>query len=123
MYEIPAATSDIQRAPIRVVEYTPQFYAQADLDFFFSNFTFSSSKALATCLCLIKNPTFARGTSGEAGLELEYVVAPVNPITVTLYHVGGKQMGASPKNFLDVIDTSYCTSGGGDDTTHVYNFT
>jgi len=75
MYEIPAATSDIQRAPIRVVEYTPQFYAQADLDFFFSNFTLiTKQKQLegidnVACAWLRIPPLL--GVPQEADLELD----------------------------------------------------
>jgi hypothetical protein len=38
----------------------------------------------------------------------------VNPQRVTLYQVGDIYEGASFNNFLDAIDGSYCTSGGGD---------
>jgi hypothetical protein len=39
----------------------------------------------------------------------------VYPQKVTLYQVGDLVEGASFNNFLDAIDGSYCTSGGGDD--------
>jgi tripeptidyl-peptidase I len=39
----------------------------------------------------------------------------VYPQSVTLYQVGDIYEGATFNNFLDAIDGSYCTSGGGDD--------
>jgi tripeptidyl-peptidase-1 len=39
----------------------------------------------------------------------------VYPQKVTLYQVGDTIVGASFNNFLDALDASYCTSGGGDD--------
>jgi tripeptidyl-peptidase-1 len=44
--------------------------------------------------------------------------SPVYPQKVTLYQVGDIVEGASFGNFLDAIDASYCTSGGGDDATN-----
>jgi hypothetical protein len=41
----------------------------------------------------------------------------VYPQKVTLYQTGDSVEGASFNNFLDAIDASYCTSGGGDDST------
>lgn len=38
----------------------------------------------------------------------------VYPQTVTLYQVGDIYESATFNNFLDAIDGSYCTSGGGD---------
>ena len=41
----------------------------------------------------------------------------VYPQKVTLYQTGDLVEGASFNNFLDGIDGSYCTSGGGDNPT------
>jgi len=122
LYEIPAATSNVQNNPLGIVEYTPEFFSQSDLDLFFSNF---SSKQKQTTpdiedidnvgLGSTANPSF--GSSGEANLDLEYSMALVNPITVRLYQVGDTVEGASFNNFLDAIDASYCTYEGGDDPT------
>ena len=40
------------------------------------------------------------------------------PQKVTLYQTGDTVEGASFNNFLDAIDGSYCTSGGGDNPTY-----
>jgi tripeptidyl-peptidase-1 len=40
----------------------------------------------------------------------------VYPQTVTLYQTGDSVEGASFNNFLDALDSSYCTYEGGDDT-------
>lgn len=40
------------------------------------------------------------------------------PEKVTLYQTGDTVEGASFNNFLDAIDGSYCTSGGGDNPTY-----
>lgn len=39
---------------------------------------------------------------------------PVYPQKVDLYQIGDLVEGATFNNFLDALDSSYCTSGGGD---------
>jgi tripeptidyl-peptidase-1 len=77
LYEIPAATSNVQNNPIGVVEYTPEFYSQSDLDLFFSNFSSHQKQTTPDVedvdnvgLGSTANPSF--GSSGEANLDLEY---------------------------------------------------
>lgn len=53
--------------------------------------------------------------NGESDLDLEYAMALVYPQNVTLFQVGDLVEGASFNDFLDALDGSYCTSGGGDD--------
>jgi tripeptidyl-peptidase I len=46
--------------------------------------------------------------------KLILIPRAVYPQKVTLYQVGDPITGASFNNFLDALDASYCTSGGGD---------
>jgi len=77
LYEIPAATSNVQNYPLGIVEYTPQQFSQSDLDIFFSNFS-TKQKQTTPDIEDIDNynvgstnaPSF--GISGESNLDLEY---------------------------------------------------
>jgi len=53
----------------------------------------------------------------EASLDLQYGIALTYPQKVQVLLVGDKIEGdyTSFNNFLDALDKSYCTSGGGDD--------
>lgn len=46
------------------------------------------------------------GYNGESDLDLEYAMALVYPLQVTLYQVGDVVEGASFNDFLDGIDVS-----------------
>jgi tripeptidyl-peptidase-1 len=52
---------------------------------------------------------------GEASLDLQYGIALSYPQKVKAFVVGDQIQSASFNNFLDALDASYCTSGGGDD--------
>ena len=47
----------------------------------------------------------------------DYVTPLVYPQKVTLYQTGDLVEGASFNNFLDALDSSYCTYSGGDSAT------
>lgn len=77
LYQIPTASSNVQTNPIGIVEYTPEFYSQSDLDLFFSNFSKAQKQTTPDVedidnvgLGSTANPSF--GSSGEANLDLEY---------------------------------------------------
>lgn len=119
LYLIPPVFTSNPKNSFGIVEYTPQAYLQSDLNLFFANFSKNQVQ---------KTPIFdsidggvdqtqQQGFeyNGESDLDLEYGMALVNPIKVTLYQVGDVVEGASFNNFLDAIDGSYCTFEGGDD--------
>jgi tripeptidyl-peptidase-1 len=84
---------------------------------------------------IVQTSTQSFNDNGEADLDLQYAIALgesriyysrcllksktyiVYPQKVTLYQTGDMVEGASFNNFLDAIDASYCTSGGGDNPT------
>ncbi len=104
-----------------IVEYTPQSYRPGDLDLFFSNFSRhqvgSRPKLAAIDGGVLQQTNASFDFNGESDLDLQYAMALVYPQKVLLYQVGDLVEGASFNNFLDAIDASYCTSGGGDDPT------
>ncbi|KAF6238225.1 hypothetical protein HO173_003505 [Letharia columbiana] len=106
-----------------IVEYTPQAYLQSDLNLFYSNLARQIPSGTAPTLDSIdggvdQTSTQSFDDNGESDLDLQYAIALVYPQKVTLYQTGDLVEGASFNNFLDGIDSSYCTSGGGDNPTY-----
>lgn len=122
------------------MEYTPQAYLQPDLNLFYSNLARQIPSGTAPTVDLIdgaivQTTTQSFDDNGESDLDLQYAIAlgksksylllrivrpnicAVYPQKVTLYQTGDTVEGASFNNFLDAIDASYCTSGGGDNPT------
>ena len=100
-----------------IVEYTPQSYIGTDLDLFFSNYSkFQVQKRpiLDSIDGGFVSDAQNLNLNAESDLDLEYAMALVNPIKVTLYQVGDipEQNFTSFNNFLDALDASYCA---GDD--------
>ncbi|TVY68680.1 Tripeptidyl-peptidase sed1 [Lachnellula suecica] len=105
-----------------IVEYTPQAYLQSDLNLFYANLQREIASGYGPTVDLIDGATVQTTTqsfddNGESDLDLQYAISLVYPQKVTLYQTGDAVEGASFNNFLDAIDASYCTSGGGDDPT------
>ncbi|KAH6712325.1 peptidase S8/S53 domain-containing protein [Leptodontidium sp. MPI-SDFR-AT-0119] len=103
-----------------IVEYTPQAFLQTDLNLFYANLARQIPSATGPTIDLIDGAVVQTTSksfdyNGESDLDLEYAIALVYPQKVTLYQTGDTVEGASFNNFLDAIDGSYCTSGGGDD--------
>lgn len=121
LYRIPLGVTANPENSYGIVEYTPQAYLQGDLDLFFANF--SKNQVQRTPIFnsidggVLQTEVQSFQFNGESDLDLEYAMALVNPIPVTLYQVGDLVQGASFNNFLDAIDGSYCTYKGGDDPT------
>lgn len=73
------------------MEYTPAAYLQSDLDMLFSNF--SKNQRQKTPLeydidgGFQQHTTENPGVNGEPALDLEYAMALVNPVDVTLYQI------------------------------------
>jgi tripeptidyl-peptidase-1 len=121
-YNIPKHLEAVKGNSYGVVEFAPQSYNQTDLDNFF---TLYSSHAVPNGT----SPVFQGidggylsseatvDVRGESNLDLEYAMALTYPNNVTLYQVGDSVVWnpATNNNFLDAIDGSYCTTGGGDD--------
>jgi tripeptidyl-peptidase-1 len=102
-----------------IVEYTPQAFLQTDLNLFYQNLARQIPTGTTPTFDSIDGGVISTSTqsfnlNGESDLDLEYAIAIVYPQKVTLYQVGDTVQGASFGNFLDGIDASYCTSGGGD---------
>ena len=110
------------------------------MDLFYSNLARQIPAGTAPTTDLIDGAIVSTSTqsfndNGEADLDLQYAIALgkskfyysrcllksktyiVYPQKVTLYQTGDMVEGASFNNFLDAIDASYCTSGGGDNPT------
>lgn len=104
-----------------IVEFAPQSYNQDDLNAFFSVY---GSHTIPNGTAPIFNGidggylTNETGsdTRGESNLDLCYAMSLTYPQNVTLYQVGDSVVWnpATNNNFLDAIDGSYCTTGGGD---------
>ncbi|MCJ1386778.1 hypothetical protein MMC17_009905 [Xylographa soralifera] len=102
-----------------IVEYTPEAYIQTDLNLFYSTLAREIPQGTAPVLDSIdggvnQQTTKSFDDNGESDLDLQYAQALVYPQKVTLYQTGDLVEGASFNNFLDALDASYCTSGGGD---------
>ncbi|KAI0427514.1 peptidase S8/S53 domain-containing protein [Xylaria sp. FL1042] len=104
IYGIPEQGEAVEGKSYGIVEFAPQSYNQVDLNGFFTT--------------KLVNETGSR-TRGESNLYLCYAMALVHPQNITLYPVGDDVVWnpATNNNFLDTIDGSYCTFGGGDDPT------
>ncbi|KAJ7909636.1 peptidase S8/S53 domain-containing protein [Mycena leptocephala] len=109
MTYVPKATD---RNSFGIVSQAPATYLQSDLDSFFGNFSPS---------LVGKSPLFVSidGGVGEDDWILEYTMSLVEPQPVTMLQVGTLITGnfLSFNEWLDAVDGSYCTSGGGDDLT------
>ncbi|KAH6694775.1 peptidase S8/S53 domain-containing protein [Leptodontidium sp. MPI-SDFR-AT-0119] len=100
-----------------VVQYTPQSYLASDLDMFFRNYSKNQVQKRPTLRSVdggnvYNTPNF--GQNIEANLDLEYAMALVNPLNVTLYQVGDlvNTQWTSFNNFLDSLDETYCSRDG-----------
>ncbi|KAG8534297.1 uncharacterized protein KY384_001141 [Bacidia gigantensis] len=121
LYGLPMGS--LAKSSYGIVEYTPQAYLQGDLNLFYSNLATNVPSGTAPTLDSIdggvdQTTTQSFNDNGESDLDLEYAIALVYPQKVTLYQTGDLVEGASFNNFLDGIDASYCTSGGGDNPTY-----
>ncbi|CZR57887.1 related to tripeptidyl-peptidase I [Phialocephala subalpina] len=140
LYGIPTLPPTMRTNPgnsFGVVEYTPQSYMGSDLDKFFSNYSknpvelYSSAPSVLECPStpVQKRPTLLSVDGGnihntpnlnqntESNLDLQYAMALVNPLNVTLYQVGDlvQTEYTSFNNFLDSIDGSYCSDNDSTD--------
>ncbi|KAF3928657.1 Aorsin [Arthrobotrys entomopaga] len=120
LYNFDENTRAVQGNSLGVVAVTPETYLQEDMDIFFANF----SPALVGKAPDVKSIdggyvlplTGDWWNAAETNLDLQYTMSLVYPQNVTLFQVGdGLQTNEWYNNFLDAIDGSYCTSGGGDD--------
>ncbi|EAQ88797.1 hypothetical protein CHGG_05416 [Chaetomium globosum CBS 148.51] len=122
LYDIPDNVQPAEGNSFGIVEFAPQSYNQDDLDTFFSAY---GNGIIANGTSPIFNginggylsTESGSGIRGESNLDLCYAMSLTYPQNVTLYQVGDSVAWnpATNNNFLDAIDGSYCTSGGGDD--------
>ncbi|KAF9222477.1 subtilisin-like protein [Gyrodon lividus] len=127
------------------VEYTPQAYNARDLDIFATNLSTGlvgkRPKLVSIDGGIIQTQDVGLQYNGESNLDLEYAMTLVTASQeVTLYQVGDTvegmvslvlifskpysyessnclREGASSGNFLDALDSMFCTFDGGDDPT------
>jgi tripeptidyl-peptidase-1 len=122
LYGIPTLATNTRTNPsnsLGIVEYTPQQYIPSDMLQFFSNFSTQQVQRTPTMVSIdggsinYNTPSSSIfAYSGESNLDLQYAMALVNPLKVTLYQTGDQTEGASFGDFLDALDSSYCA---GDD--------
>lgn len=118
LYKFPPGFSKNPKNSYGIVEYSPQAYVPSDLDLFFKNF---STKQVGDRPILDsidggypQQEDMSFGTNGESDLDLEYAMTLVYPQSVTLYQVGDQTESGSFNDFLDALDSTYCS---GDDPT------
>ncbi|KAG9312229.1 peptidase S8/S53 domain-containing protein [Chiua virens] len=106
-----------------IVEYSPQLYRQDDLNLFASKFSpdlngVSPNMVSIDGGALSSQKSININITVESDLDLEYAMNLVTKAqNVTLYQVGDLVGGGSFNNFLDALDSFYCTFEGGDDPT------
>ena len=119
LYLLPPSNGSHPDNSYGIVEYSPQAFVQTDLDLFFRNFTPELVGRPPVLDSIDGGVAGGKGTgfdlNGESNLDLEYAMALVYPLNVTVFQTGDPIASASFNNFLDAIDGSYCVYEGGDD--------
>jgi len=111
---------------------TGDFYAQEDLDLFFSNFSTGIPAGTAPILASVDGgeaPVSVSEAGGESDLDFELAYPIIYPQTTTLYQTDDEYWARNSKGgfntFLDSLDKTYCSysdSGEtGDDRKHPSN--
>ncbi|KAF9046290.1 subtilisin-like protein [Panaeolus papilionaceus] len=104
-----------------IVEFTPQSFLSGDLDLFFRNFSPSlvgvRPKSVLIDGAVVQTQNQSFNFNGESDLDLQYGMALTAPQEITLLQTGDLEEGAGFDNWLDAVDTSFCTFDGGDDPT------
>ncbi|KAI9626310.1 hypothetical protein KEM48_010562 [Puccinia striiformis f. sp. tritici PST-130] len=99
---------------LAIVEYTPQSVIYKDMDLFFSTFAPKVKGSRPNLIPIdggeLNQETKEFGLNGESNLDLQYSMPLVHPLNISLYQVGDPEIGASFNNFLDALDSSYCSS-------------
>ncbi|KJA23154.1 hypothetical protein HYPSUDRAFT_40323 [Hypholoma sublateritium FD-334 SS-4] len=121
LYNMTYKAKATDRNTFGIVSYYSNTYLQSDLDTFFGNFS-PALVGTAPTLVSIDGGTIALdpdSSVGEDGWILEYAMTLAAPQPVQFLNVGNEQIGQffSMNEWLDAVDGSYCTSGGGDDLT------
>ncbi|MCO5571947.1 hypothetical protein L7F22_025698 [Adiantum nelumboides] len=115
LYKIPPGLTKNPQNSLGIVEYSPQSFVPSDLDLFFSNFSRNQVQKRPNFVAIdggYLNETQDLDLNLESNLDLQFAMALVNPVEVTLYQVGDIEGNASFNDFLDAFDASYCA---GDD--------
>ncbi|KAA1113583.1 hypothetical protein PGT21_033913 [Puccinia graminis f. sp. tritici] len=99
---------------LAIVEYTPQSVIYKDMDLFFSTFAPKVKGSRPNLIPIdggeLNQETTEFGLNGESNLDLQYSMPLVHPLNISLYQVGDPEIGGSFNNFLDALDSSYCSS-------------
>ncbi|KAF2101778.1 subtilisin-like protein [Rhizodiscina lignyota] len=118
LYDVPLPTTAVKGNTIGIFE-NGNFYAQEDLDLFFSNFTPYIKNGTHPILDSIDGgvaPVPVAQGGGESALDLELAYPLIHPQQVTLFQVddinysnGSLNASGIYNDWLDAIDGSYCT--------------
>ncbi|KAI9615686.1 hypothetical protein KEM48_005564 [Puccinia striiformis f. sp. tritici PST-130] len=114
---------------LAIVEYTPQSVIYKDMDMFFATFSPKVNGSRPNLIAIdggeLNQETTEFGLNGESNLDLQYSMPLVHPLnrsdlclmifgTITgldlALQVGDPEIGGSFNNFLDALDSSYCSS-------------
>ncbi|KAI9608059.1 hypothetical protein H4Q26_005513 [Puccinia striiformis f. sp. tritici PST-130] len=99
---------------LAIVEYTPQSVIYKDMDMFFATFSPKVNGSRPNLIAIdggeLNQETTEFGLNGESNLDLQYSMPLVHPLNISLYQVGDPEIGGSFNNFLDALDSSYCSS-------------
>jgi tripeptidyl-peptidase-1 len=123
MYNIPQLPTSIaptKQNALGVVEYPYDSFVQADLNTFFARYSTHQVQKAPNFVSVDGGTTPYQNFTGdentlpsywdtvESNLDLQYTMALVNPIPVTLFQAGDLYQGASFANFLQSLDASFC---------------
>ncbi|KAJ3498817.1 hypothetical protein NLG97_g838 [Lecanicillium saksenae] len=122
LYNIPEATSKIAGNEMGFFESQGEYVPQSDLDQFFSTYASNIPQGTGPKQNFIdyngQNPDGSQ-QEGEAALDFDVAWPVIYPQGTVLFQANSNFDGNSHlgfiNQFLDAIDGSYCTSGGGDD--------
>ncbi|PLW47967.1 hypothetical protein PCANC_09418 [Puccinia coronata f. sp. avenae] len=99
---------------LAIVEYTPQSVVYKDMDLFFSTFAPNVKGSRPNLVPIdggeLNQEMTEFGLNGESNLDLQYSMPLVYPLNISLYQVGDPEIGGSFNNFLDALDSSYCST-------------
>lgn len=119
LYHIPDAPTTVNpKNRLGMFEIDDEYFSQNDLNLFFQKVATNIPQGTGPKIDLIDwnggqpNSDYAEG---EAALDFDMVYPIIYPQTIELYQTKTPGKIGFENQFLDAIDGSYCTSGGGDD--------
>jgi len=122
LYGFPPGSTAIPGNSLGIAEFTPQNFAQRDLNKFYANLSAGWPRipqgTAPTVISIDGGAIVPNATGfnivGESNQDISYGTAIVYPQSVTVFQAGDPIQGASINNLLDAFDSTYCTFEGGD---------